>query len=160
MVVAMPMPRRAFEALNFSTVSHITSIEALTGIVKREIGRSDPWTDCEVELVATSGFDMSKNRLLRDYSVIDFEFTSWGKERGKYTYFFAGEPSGWGLFKNIPKSLRRSGFATVQVKTADLLARTSSPLFFRLDDCALVIRGGYIGPARVNPRPIRLITET
>lgn len=79
-------------------------IENLSDIVTAITGRSGEWAACEVNLIGTSGFGAVR-RLLRDYSVMDFEFTLSG--RGTYTYFFCGTPSGWGLRKNFAISSAR-----------------------------------------------------
>jgi hypothetical protein len=163
MPIALPIPRTLFARLDYPWVVHITQATNLLGrdgkpgIVVRQTSRTtDEWTQCDINLTGSSGFGNHGTRLLRDYSVVDFEFKLAG--RGAYTYFFAGDPSGWGLFKNLGVSgeagLRSRGLAVIRIATTDLLSRYSGPLFFRLDDQALVIRGSYAGPARVKGIPI------
>ena len=163
MPIALPVPRIVFARLGYPWVTHITRQTYLLGsggqpgIVTRRVRRStDEWEECEVDLVGTSGFGNHGRRLLRDYSVVDFELRLGG--RGSYTYFFWGDPHAWGLLKNIgvgnEAGLLEKGFATIRVATADLLGRYDGPMFFRPDDMAVVIRGGYAGPARVKGIPI------
>jgi hypothetical protein len=153
--IAIPIPRFVFRGMGFDWMYHLTTPTALETIVQRVTGRPGVWTECTVRLLATSGFS-SPRRLLRDYSVLDFELTADG--RGRYTYFFCGEPSGWGLFKNFQAfgggSPLDHGFGVVRIRVDDLLARYDGPLFYRADDHALVIRGGYEGPAQVEPLPM------
>ncbi len=163
MPIALPVPRIVFARLGYRWLTHITrqayllGSDGQPGIVTRRVRRStDEWEQCEVNLVATSGFGNHGRRLLRDYSVLDFELQLAG--RGSYTYFFWGDPHAWGLLKNIgvrnEAGLLEKGFATIHVATDDLLARNDGPMFLRIDDKAVVIRGGYAGPARVKGLPI------
>ena len=157
MPIAVPTPTFVLRRLGFERLYHYTRLAALDGIVRRVTGRPSLWTDCEVVLNATSGFS-APGRLLRDYSVLDFEIAVSG--RGSYTYFFAGEPSAWGLRKNLGVSAdvpaEDQGFGIVSVTLDDLLRAYHGPVFYRPDDRAAVIRGGYAGPAQVLPLPHRI----
>ncbi len=163
MPIALPIPRAVFARLGHPFLSHVTRQDYLLGtggkpgiVTRRTLRDNDEWEDCEVNLVGTSGFGNHGRRLFRDYSVVDFELRLQG--RGSYTYFFSGAPSTWGLLKNIgvtsEADLLKEGLATIRVATADLLARYAGPIFARPDDMAVVIRGGYAGPARVKGIPI------
>ena len=50
--------------------------------------------------------------------------------------------------------LEAKGLAMIRITLPTLLAAYQGPLFFRLDDQALVIRGGYSGAAEVKSLPI------
>jgi hypothetical protein len=163
MPIAIPIPRAVFARLGHAWVSHVTRQTSLLGtpaqpgiVTRRVLRNTDEWEACEVNLVGSSGFGNHGRRLLRDYSIIDFELRLAG--RGSYTYFFSGDPSTWGLLKNIGVSneadLLKQGYAIIRVATTDLLGRSAGPIFVRPDDKAVVIRGSYAGPARVKGIPI------
>jgi len=153
--IAVPVPRSMFVGFGFTWLYHLTALTRLAGIVQTVLGRPGVWTACEVCLTGTSGFGAAR-RLLRDYSVLDFELKLGG--RGSYTYFFCGELYAWGLFKNFEITGDRPfvdhGLGAVRIQPADLLARYQGPLFYRADDHALVIRGSYTGPGQVEPLPM------
>jgi hypothetical protein len=161
MPIALPIPRILFNRLNYPWLTHITRQSYLLGsagapgIVRTVIRRDGEWADCNVDLVGTSGFG-SAGRLFRDYSVVDFEFSL--RNRGSYTYFFAGDPSTWGLVKNFETwteaTLLKNGFAFIRIATKDFLDTYKGPIFWRPDDKAVVIRGSYSGRARVKSLPI------
>jgi hypothetical protein len=156
-VIAAPIPRILLRNLGFSALYHYAPLEALPGIVTRETGRPGDWTECDIRLTASPGWAWGTKRLFRDYSLLDFELKL--KERGVYTYFFGGLPSRWGLLKNLnlsaAKPMEEQGWGAVRVGLEDLLARYQGPVFYRADDAAVVIRGGYEGPAAVHPMPVR-----
>lgn len=155
MLIAVPTPRFIFEELNFDWLYHFAPIGVLDRIIQATHARTGEWASCDIELLATSGFGNHGRRLFRDYSVLDFELTL--EDRGAYSYFFCGEPSAWGRLKNLSmwrsKPAEDYGLATIRIRPSDLLDRYDGPLFFRLDDTVLVIRGGYAGPAEVTPVP-------
>ncbi len=156
MPIALPLPRMLLRKLGFDMLYHYTPLAALGGILGRVTGRDGPWTEGALDLRSSSGFS-SPGRLMRDYSVLDFELKL--KGRGTYTYFFGGEPSGWGLRKNLGASTDQSaeeqGLGIIRIGLEALLARYDGPVFWRADDSAVVIRGSYQGPGAVLPAPIR-----
>lgn len=156
MPVAMPTPRIMLRRLGFTALYHYAPLEALPGIVSRVTGRPGEWTDCELRLHASPGWSWGGKRLFRDYSLVDFELRL--TNRGAYTYFCGGEPSRWGLLKNLDLSAARpieeQGWGVVRVALEDMLARYDGPVFCRPDDRAVVIRGGYEGPGAVRPLPV------
>lgn len=151
------MPRLLLRQLGFSALYHYAPLEALDGIVTRVTGRPGDWTECDLRLTASPGWSWAGKRLFRDYSVLDFELKL--KNRGVYTYFFGGLPSRWGLYKNLDlskaKPIEEQGWGAVRIPLEDLLARYDGPIFYRADDAAVVIRGGYEGPGAVHPLPIQ-----
>jgi hypothetical protein len=160
MPIALPIPRSILTKLPYQWVIHVTQIANLRGgserkgIVRKVNSVVNGWTLAEVELTGSSGFGHGGRRLLRDYSILDFELKV--KDRGSYTYFFLGNPSKWGLLKNISTltsfdDLAEDGLATIRISLDDLLARYDGPIFMRPDDLALVVRGSYVGPGLVHP---------
>lgn len=156
MPIAMPTPRLLLRRLGFDALYHYAPLEALPGIVTQVTGRPGEWTLCEVNLHANPAWAWTHKRLLRDYSVVDVELRL--SNRGAYTYFFGGEPSRWGMFKNLnlskAKPVGEQGWGVVRVALDDVLARYSGPVFYRPDDAAVVIRGGYAGPGAVQGLPV------
>ncbi len=153
----MPTPRLLLRRLGFTALYHYAPLEALPGIVTRITARPEgEWARCDLSLHASPAWSWGRKRLLRDYSLVDFEMRL--SNRGAYTYFFGGEPSRWGLLKNLNLSAARpieeQGWGVVRVTLDDLLARYNGPIFFRADDAAVVIRGGYNGPGAVRPLPV------
>jgi hypothetical protein len=106
-----------------------------------------------IDLQAAQGWSVQPFRLLRDYSVLDphlGETKTWGQ----YTYFFLGEPSAWAVRKNIGLTAAWGKLGedalVIEISGADLLQKAKH-VFYRPDDSVVVIRGGYAGPARVDP---------
>jgi hypothetical protein len=158
MLVAAPIPASLLRRLGVTELHHLTPFAALDSIIQRVVSRDGEWAMCDVTLRATPGWNAeSAQRWFRDYSVFDFELKRVG--RGSYCYFFAGEPGRWALLKNLSlppwREAEQAGFGTVRVALGALLERYQGPLFGRLDDGVVVIRGGYAGPAAVRPLPVR-----
>jgi hypothetical protein len=161
LLVAAPIPASLLRRLGVTELHHLTPFAALDSIVQRVFSRGGDWAECEVALRATPGWNAeSAKRWFRDYSVLDFELQR--SARGSYCYFFAGEPGRWALLKNLSlppwRDAEQAGFGTVRVTLDSLLARYAGPLFGRLDDGVVVIRGDYVGPALVRPLPVRFST--
>jgi hypothetical protein len=96
---------------------------------------------------------------VRDHRVVDPAVFQGSAGRGftDFVYFFLGEPEAWQV-----KAQNYGGdgeFLTIRVRGADLLADPRRKIFYRRGlfweaDRALVVKGGYEGPAQVTPLPI------
>jgi hypothetical protein len=154
MVVAFPVTMERLDHIRQGSLFHVTHARNRSQIIKGRIdGASGP--NCTIDLQATQGWSVKPFRLLRDYSVLDphlGETQTWGQ----YTYFFLGVPSTWAVKKNIGLLAawgRLGDDATVfEIRGADLLQRVKH-VFYRPDDSVVVVRGGYVGPALVDPAP-------
>lgn len=152
MVIAIEATESRRQEIRNATLVHATSRSNFGSIVvdnqptSRAIGETHT-----VHLEAAQGFSLG--RLLRDYSVLDVNVTS-DADWGRYLYFFLGEPGRWATFKNL--SMRKSWS---RVQTEAMVIRIDgrvfmdaigdAPLFYRIDDGAVVLRGDYRGPAHV-----------
>lgn len=156
MVIAVKPTKRQLGMIGSSTLVHVAELSRLALIV---VDKTPPASqtigeNCTISLKAGQGWSATPFKLLRDYSVLDTDFTNL-KDWGRYLYFFVGDPGKWAVFKNLD-SFRSwedicRNFAVIRISGAKLPA--GSPVFFRPDDDVVVMRGDYTGPAAVTPAP-------
>lgn len=92
---------------------------------------------------------------LRDHRVVDPAVFRGAADRGftDFVYFFLGEP---GADQQAAQSYGGRGeFATIRVRGADMLADPRRRIFYRRGlfweaDRAVIVKGGYEGPAQVE----------
>jgi hypothetical protein len=155
MVVAFPVTMERMEHIRQGALFHVTYARNGAQIIKSKIDDKGDGPNFMIDLQAAQGWSVTPFRLLRDYSVLDphlGETRTWGQ----YTYFFLGAPSTWAVKKNIGLAAvwgkLGADKSVIEIKGTDLLQRAQH-VFFRPDDSVVVIRGGYTGPARIDPAP-------
>ena len=133
---------RAGEAWHFSKARpEQVTLARLTG------GGADA-PNARIRLTAPSGWQLDFWKFVRDLSVLDWQSLD-AAERGKYLYFFRGEPGTLARRLNVQKAP-----LTIRIHGRDLLAAVpASRLFYRSIDKTIVVRGDYEGPAILNPSP-------
>lgn len=152
MVVALPATAGQLADIAAGTLVHVTHRDNGSSIIvdsqptSRAIGENHT-----VDLRAAQGYRLG--RLLRDYSIID-PFVTNDAEWGRYLYFFLGEPGIWARIKNLSvwrswSRIQREALV-IRISGANFIAQAGdAPIFYRLDDDAVVLRGDYRGPAHV-----------
>lgn len=104
--------------------------------------------NARIRLTAPSGWQLDFWKFIRDVTVWDPQTFS-AADRGKYLYFFLGEPGSWTRRMNVQKAP-----LTIRIRGADLLAAVPpANLFYRSADKVIVVRGDYQGPATLDPPP-------
>jgi hypothetical protein len=104
--------------------------------------------NARIHLTAPSGWQLDFWKFVRDATVWDPR-TFDAAERGKYLYFFLGEPGTWTRRMNVQKAP-----LTIRIRGADLLAAVPpANLFYRSADKVIVVKGDYQGPAILDPPP-------
>ena len=91
-----------------------------------------------IRLTAPSGWQLDFWRFIRDLSVLDWRALE-ADDRGKYLYFFRGEPSTLARQLNVQQAP-----LTIRIRGSDLLAAVPpGRLFYRAIDKTIVVRGDY-----------------
>ena len=153
--VATPASPETLALIRAGVLEHITGVKNVPRIVTRTLRPSNAFANCEVrltgELHGTNWLEFRK--LLRDSRVLD-----WQQFQGTdFVYFFLDTPS---AAQRRAQSLGvRAGEAlcTIRVRGADLLAFSPTRVYFRRGvlgweaDKAVIVRGGYRGPAQLTP---------
>lgn len=94
-------------------------------------------------------------KTLRDHRIVDFRpfRGAAGGRMVDFVYFFLGEPEPWQV---ASQALGAKGLpCTVRVRGADLLADPGREIFWRRGlfweaDRAVIVKGGYRGPAQID----------
>ncbi len=135
---------------------HRTRARYLPGIVTSRIAR-DPFCNARVRLSGDFGFgpaELVYTSLVRDWRIIDWEIFrgSAGRRMTDFVFFFLGEPSDDQVRQQALRG--RGEAAVIRVRGVDVLADPRRRLFWRPQDKAVVVKGGYEGPAQVDPLPV------
>ncbi len=123
---------------------------------------SDPagWANAQVRLTGETGDGLLHlmRVTIRDYRVVDPSVFQGAAGRGftDFVYFFLGEPEDWQL--RAQNYGGEGEFLTIRIQGAAMLADSNRQIFYRRGlfweaDRAVVVKGGYEGPARVTPLP-------
>ena len=101
-----------------------------------------------IRLSPPTGWQLDFWTFIRDAAVWDSDMIT-PADRGRYLYFFLGEPGTWTKRTNVQKAP-----LTIRIRGADLLAAVpAGNLFYRSADKVIVVRGDYVGPAILDPPP-------
>lgn len=150
MVIAAPATAARRAEIGAGTLYHVTNSRHRAEIVTAMLPGTG-FANCMVDLKAMQGYSVTPFRLLRDYSVLDANLAD-PKNWGQYLYFFLGEPGAWAVKKNLGLSATWGNLGpdalVIAVRGADLLSRNRI-VFYRPDDRVVVVRGGFVGPARI-----------
>lgn len=161
--MAVPASREVREKIAEGVLVHRTRLQYVEKIIKGVVRKPDDFANCEIRL--TGDFGRSPVEMmratLRDYRIIDPEPFKGTGDRGftDFVYFFLGEPETWQVES---QNFGGSGdFATIRVRGKDLLADPRRRIFYRRGlfweaDRAVVVKGGYEGPAKVEPLTVTL----
>lgn len=116
-------------------------------LVKLTAGGPDA-PNARIRLTAPSGWQLDFWKFIRDLTVLDWRALE-AADRGKYLYFFLGEPGSLTRRLNVQKAP-----LTIRIRGVDLLAAVPpGRLFYRAIDKTIVVRGDYEGPAILTPPP-------
>lgn len=146
--IATPLKPAERAAIQAGEAWHFSKARPDQVVVSRLPGGGPDAPNARIHLTAPSGWQLDFWKFIRDATVWDPQ-TFASAERGKYLYFFLGEPGTWTRRMNVQKAP-----LTVRIRGADmLLAVPSGRLFYRSADKVIVVRGDYEGPAMLDPPP-------
>jgi hypothetical protein len=158
--LGVPASREIIDEIRQGVVVHRTFNKHLTKMITGVIRRPDGFSNCHLKMTGDFGvgpFDLVR-ATVRDYRIVDFGLFQGKADRGftDFVYFFLGEPEAWQV---EAQNYGGSGeVATVRVQGGDLLADSCRKIFYRRGlfwegDRAVIVKGGYQGPAQVQPLP-------
>ena len=132
-------------------------------MIKSLIASAGGGPNCQVRLTGETGSGLwhLMRATLRDHRVVDPSVFQGAAGRGftDYVYFFLGEPEKWQI--DAQNFGGKGEFLTIRIRGRDLLADKRRQVFYRRGlfweaDRAVVVKGGYEGPAEVSPLPANL----
>ena len=129
-------------------------------VIKGPTSDSSGFANAQIRLTGETGSGLLHlmRTTIRDYRVVDpsvFQEAA-GRDFTDFVYFFLGEPENWQV---QAQNYGGDGeFLTIRIRGSDLLANPERRIFYRRGlfweaDRAVVVKGGYEGPARVTPMP-------
>jgi hypothetical protein len=155
--LGVPASREVLQRIRDGVLVHRTRLANLDRIVTGVMKRADGIANARIKLTGDVGLDPLGllRATLRDHRVVDFGIFSGAADRGMtdFVYFFLGEPD---EAQMSAQSYGGSGeFATIRVRGADVLADPRRSIFYRRGlfweaDRAVIVKGGYEGPAQVE----------
>ena len=156
--LAVPASDEVLKRIAEGVLVHRTRLKYLPDLITKVLGRPDDFANCEVSMTGNFGYDPLElaKATLRDHRIVDFDIfgDSTGKGFTSFTYFFLGEPD---AAQMDAQNYGGDGeFATIRVRGRDLLSDPRRKIFYRRGlfweaDKAVVVKGGYEGPAQVTP---------
>lgn len=162
--LAVPASDEVLRRIASSVLVHRVSIDvARRFVIKGVIGGGDGWANVRVRLTGETGSGLGHliRSTLRDHRVVDPSVFQGAAGRGytDFVYFFLGEPEPWQV---AAQNYGGDGeFAVIRIRGADVLAQAGIKVFYRRGlfweaDRAVVVKGGYEGPAQITPLPHNL----
>jgi len=155
--LGVPASREILDRIRAGILVHRTRLANLDRIVTCIARQTDGFANARIRLTGDVGLDPLGllRATLRDHRVLDFGVFQGAADRGMsdFVYFFLGEPDQAQL---SAQNYGGSGeFATIRVRGADILADPRRSIFYRRGmfweaDRAVIVKGGYEGPARVD----------
>jgi hypothetical protein len=155
---ALEADKETLEAVRRGVLVHRTRVKYLPQIISSRIAR-DPVCNARVRLSGDFGFgpaELVYTSLVRDWRIIDFDVFrgAAGRRLTDFVFCFLGEP---GTAQVRQQALRgRGDAAVIRIRGSDVLSDARRRLFWRPQDKAVVVKGGYEGPANVDPLPAGL----
>jgi hypothetical protein len=156
--LGVPASAEVLGRIRAGVLVHRTRVQYLEPMVTG-VYRTSPDGFSNARIRMTGDFGQGPLDLLkatvRDHRVVDFrpfQGTA-GRDFNDFTYFFLGEPEEWQVeAQNYGGNGETS---TIRVKGADLLSDPRRAIFYRRGlfweaDRAVIVKGGYEGPARVD----------
>lgn len=155
--LGVPASREVLESIRGGVLVHRTRIANLDRIVTCIPRGGGGFANARIRLTGDVGLDPLglMRATLRDHRIVDFRIFQGAADRSMsdFVYFFLGEPDQAQL---SAQNYGGSGeFATIGVRGADILADPRRSIFYRRGlfweaDRAVIVKGGYEGPARVD----------
>lgn len=162
--LAVPASQEVLKKIAAGILVHKVRVNiARDHVIKSVIKDPTGFANCQVRMTGETGSGAGHllRSTIRDHRILDFDLTNLfqgaaGRGFTDYVYFFLGEPEGW---QEAAQNYGGDGeFLTIRVKGSDLLADKRRQIFYRRGlfweaDKAVVVKGGYEGPAKVSPLP-------
>jgi len=134
-------------------------------VIKSLIASGDDWANARVRITGETGDGLLHlaRATVRDHRVVDPSVFQGAAGSGftNFVYFFLGEPEPWQV---AMQNYGGNGeFTVIRIRGKDLLSDPRRAIFYRRGlfweaDRAIVVKGGYEGPAQVRPLPSDLAT--
>jgi hypothetical protein len=148
LIVATSLKQAERAAIQAGEAWHFSKARPEQVVVAALPGAGPDSPNARIRLTAPSGWQLDFWKFIRDATVWDPR-TFEAADRGKYLYFFLGEPLALARRMNVQKAP-----LTIRIRGADLLAAVPpANLFYRSADKVIVVRGDYQGPAILDPPP-------
>jgi hypothetical protein len=159
--LAVPASPEMIKRIEAGVLVHRVSIDiARRFVIKGLISGGDGWANAQVRMTGETGDGLLHlmRATVRDYRIVDPSVFQGAADRGftDFVYFFLGEPEPWQV---AAQNYGGDGeFTVIRVRGRDLLADARREVFYRRGlfweaDRAVVVKGGYEGPAQVTPMP-------
>ena len=144
-MLAVPVTAAVVNQIRQGEAWHFSKATPAQILVRKRPG---PGPNAEIRLTPPTGWQLDFWKFIRDATVVDPHI--FGPDRGRYLYFFLGEPGTWQRRANVQKAP-----LTIRIAGPDLLAAVpQAQLFYRAIDKVIVVRGDYVGPAILDPPPL------
>jgi hypothetical protein len=159
--LAVPASPEILKRIEAGTLIHRVSLDiARRFVIQNLISSGDGWANAQVRMTGETGSGLLHlmRATVRDHRVVDPSAFQGAAGRGftDFVYFFLGEPEPWQV---AAQNYGGDGeFTVISVHGRDLLADPRRQVFYRRGlfweaDRAVVVKGGYEGPAQVSPLP-------
>lgn len=163
--LAVPASAEVLDLIRAGTLVHKTKAKYLPAIVKGIYGRPEGHSFYQIDMTGNFGMDPVEllRATLRDLRVVNADVfqDKTGKGFTSYTYFFLGEPDQDQIGAQAFRDGSDGDMATIRIKGSDLLSDPRRSILYRRGlfweaDRAVVVKGGYTGPAEISPAPANL----
>ncbi|MEE4452460.1 hypothetical protein [Novosphingobium resinovorum] len=163
--MAVPASQDILDLIRVGTLVHKTKVKYLSRMIDGVYARPDGQAVYRIDMTGNFGMDplALMRATLRDLRVVNFDVfqDATGKGFTSYTYFFLGEPDADQLGAQAYRDGDDGDVATIRISGADLLSDPRRSIFYRRGlfweaDKAVVVKGGYSGPAQISPAPANL----
>jgi len=166
--MAIPASEDVLKQIRGGTLVHKTKTRYLDQMIKGVHSRAQEQFLWDIEMTGNFGVDPLElfRATIRDLRVINYDLfqDKTGKGFTSYTYFFLGEPNENQLGAQNFRDGSDGDVSTIWIRGEDLLSDPRRSIFYRTGlfweaDKAVVVKGGYSGPARVSPVPAHLTAK-
>lgn len=163
--LAVPASREVIEQIRAGTLVHKTKAKYLPAMIKGIHSRPEGQSFYQIDMTGNFGMDPVSllRATVRDLRVVNLDVfqDATGKGFTSYTYFFLGEPDADQLGAQAYRDGDDGEVATIRIRGADLLSDPRRSILYRRGlfweaDRAVVVKGGYVGPAEISPVPSNL----
>jgi len=163
--LAVPASQEVLEQIRAGTLVHKTKAKYLPAMIKGVYGRPEGQQLYQIDMTGNFGMDPVSllRATLRDLRVVNADVfqDKTGKGFTSYTYFFLGEPNEDQIGAQAFRDGSEGDVATIRIKGSDMLSDPRCSVLYRRGlfweaDRAVVVKGGYIGPAQITPAPASL----
>jgi len=163
--MAVPASDAVLREIRAGTLVHKTKTKYLNEMIKGIRGKAGDQYIYDIDMTGNFGLNPVElfRATVRDLRVINYDLFQdrTGKGFTSYTYFFLGDPNDDQLGAQNFRDGKDGEVSTIHIRGADLLSDSRRSIFYRTGlfweaDKAVVVKGGYAGPARVSPVPANL----